>query len=115
RSTYRQRHLAHREQEARMTVTASQTAQPQRRPRTLTDEQLAFWTANGYLAYDQPLLSPEELDAIGTRVMEIASGGRPDLPPEVFSVERAVVAGTVEPAHDYDRYRIMRYLHRYDD
>lgn len=82
---------------------------------TLTAQQKDFWTTNGYLAYDRPLLSPEELEAIGKRIVEIASGQRPDLPPEVFSVERAVVAGTVQPADDYDRYRIMRYLHKYDD
>jgi phytanoyl-CoA hydroxylase len=82
---------------------------------TLTEQQKAFWNENGYLAYDQPLLSPEELEAIGKRVIEIASGARPDLPEQVFSVERAVARGEITDVEDQDRYRIMRYLHKYDD
>lgn len=81
----------------------------------LTRQQKAFWTRNGYLPYDQPLLSPEELQAIGQRIMDIAAGKLPDLPPEVFSVERAVRDGEITEVSDYDRYRLMRYLHKYDD
>jgi ectoine hydroxylase-related dioxygenase (phytanoyl-CoA dioxygenase family) len=82
---------------------------------TLTAQQQELWNSQGFLAYDEPLLSPEELEAIGKRIAELASGARPDLPAEVFSVERAVTAGAVKDVDDYDRYRVMRWLHKYDD
>jgi phytanoyl-CoA hydroxylase len=82
----------------------------------LTASQLDSWKENGYVAYDaEPLLTPEECQAIGTRAEEIARGKFPDLPEDVYSVEGAVRRGEITNVDPYDKYRIVRFLHKYDD
>jgi phytanoyl-CoA hydroxylase len=81
----------------------------------LTPEQRDRYRRDGYLAYDEPLLSPADVDAVGRRIVDIATGRRPDLPAEVFREERDLEADGPRDAGDYDRYRVIRFLHKYDD
>src|SRR5262249_53838525 len=82
----------------------------------LSAQQLAFWDANGYLPYDDgPLLTEDEREAVGRRAEEVGRGRFPDLPEEVYSVEGAVRRGEINPADPYERYRVVRFLHKYDD
>jgi len=81
----------------------------------LTREQVDQYRRDGYLAFDAPLLSPADVETVGRRIVDIATGKRPDLPAEVFREERDVkTEGSPDPG-DYDRYRVIRYLHKYDD
>jgi len=83
---------------------------------TLAAAQLGFWDANGYLAYDDaPLLTEDEREAVGRRVEEVARGKFSNLPDEVYSVEGAVRRGEINPADPYERYRVVRFLHKHDD
>ena len=84
----------------------------------LTAEQKAFWTQHGYLAYDQPLLSSDEVQALAQRTQDIASGALNILPPEMIGFERAIPPETARDLRGEDRYNAVRqliYLHRYDE
>ncbi|MGN6564813.1 MAG: phytanoyl-CoA dioxygenase family protein [Thermomicrobiales bacterium] len=84
----------------------------------LSEEQKTFWTQNGYLAYDQPLLSPDEVRALAQRTHDIATGRLTHVPEEMIGFERGiapdVLAGLQGEAR-YDAVRIIRFLHKYDD
>ena len=81
----------------------------------LSRRQRALWTRNGYLVHDQPLLSPAEVEALGQRIKDIASGKLRHVPEEMFRFEKTAKAG--ESAHDqrYDTVRNIAFVHRYDD
>jgi ectoine hydroxylase-related dioxygenase (phytanoyl-CoA dioxygenase family) len=81
----------------------------------LGQQQRDRYAQDGYLAYDEPLLSPVEVEAVGRRILEIASGEVPGLPEEVFREERGVAADPARGLDGADRYRVIRYLHKYDD
>jgi phytanoyl-CoA hydroxylase len=81
----------------------------------LTRSQKAFWTRFGYLAYDEPLLSPEELRALAQRLEEIASGKLNHVPEEHFRFEQAAGNGAGQGLSRYDRVRNIAFLHKYDD
>jgi phytanoyl-CoA hydroxylase len=81
----------------------------------LTPAQRERYRRDGYLAFEEPLLSPAEVESIGQRIVDIATGKYPDLPGEVFREERSLAAGAPQDVGDYDRYRVIRYLHKYDE
>lgn len=87
---------------------------------TLSTDQLAFWREQGYLAYDQPLLTPGEVQALADRTKDIASGVLNTLPIENFSFERSlrdkgINADDLQGEERYNAVRLLRFLHRYDD
>lgn len=86
----------------------------------LSEQQQTFWRENGYLAYDQPLLTPDEVQALAQRTQDIASGKLDTLPIENFSFERSLKEKGIDPddlrgQERYDAVRLLRFLHRYDD
>src|SRR5437879_4788368 len=85
--------------------------------KTLSDQQLAFWNENGYLLYDdRPLLDANEIEQIGAIMHDVAVGTYPkEIPEWVYSVEGAVVRGEIKPESAYDKYRIIRFMHKFDD
>jgi phytanoyl-CoA hydroxylase len=85
---------------------------------TLSEQQKAFWTQHGYLAYDQPLLSAGEVQALAQRTEDIATGRLTHVPEEMIGFERGIapdVLSGLQGEARYDAVRIIRFLHKYDD
>jgi hypothetical protein len=80
----------------------------------LEQQQREGYARDGFLAHDEPLLSPAEVEAVGQRILDVANGEVPGLPEEVFREERGVAADPARPVEGADRYRVIRYLHKYD-
>jgi len=81
----------------------------------LTEQQKDFWARNGYLVYDEPLLSANEVQALAQRTEDIASGKLNHVPQEMFRWEKAVAADAVQGPTKYDIVRQLLFLHKYDD
>lgn len=81
----------------------------------LSEQQKASWASDGYLAYDQPLLSPEEVTALAQRTYDIATGKLNILPKEMIGFERGIAAEGLEGEDRYNAIRQLIYLHRHDD
>lgn len=82
---------------------------------TLTEQQQTFWTRNGYLAYDEPLLSAEEVQALAQRTEDIGCGRLNHVPAEMIGFEKGIATEGLEGQARYDAVRLINFLHRYDD
>jgi hypothetical protein len=81
----------------------------------LSRQQKAFWTRNGYLVYDEPLLSSAEVERLAQRIKDIASAELSQVPAEMFRFEKVGGVGGSEGGDRYDTVRNIAFVHRYDD
>jgi ectoine hydroxylase-related dioxygenase (phytanoyl-CoA dioxygenase family) len=81
----------------------------------LSVEQKRFWDDNGYLIWDRPLLSAEQLQALAERLTDIARGRLTHVPEEMFRFEQTGEAGADAEEARYNRVRTIAFLHKYDD
>lgn len=80
----------------------------------LTAEQRAFWSEHGYLVWEEPLLTPDELEMLARRLEDIGTGRLTHVPPEHF---RYVPGADPEAAgpNRYDIVQNIAFVHRYDE
>lgn len=81
----------------------------------LTAEQKQFWEENGYLIWDEPLLSAEQLQTLSDRITDIAKGRLTHVPEEFFSFEAVTEQNGDEEDARYNSVRNIAFLHRHDD
>jgi phytanoyl-CoA hydroxylase len=81
----------------------------------LTEDQRRSWLRSGFLAYDEPLLSSDEIQALAQRTEDIATGRLDHVPSEMIGFEKGIPVDGLHGQARFDAVRIIRFLHRYDD
>src|SRR5687767_813533 len=86
----------------------------------LSEQQLRFWRENGYLGYDKPLLTPDEVQALAQRTEDTRTGKLNTLRLENFPRERRLKEQGIDPPdlrgqERYNAVRLIRFLHQHDD
>lgn len=81
----------------------------------LTDEQKAFYREHGYLKYDKPVLSDEEIAALRQRSEDIVYGRLNHIPPRFIQLESKFRGNTDPNVDPLDTVRKMTQLCYFDD